>query len=98
MLAYAGTLLAVLNRYVAIGERDWLPKLRLSLEYLYIIGWRFTLLHIPVGSEGAFVVIDNEVNRYVCDRTLKFQKIVQHNVRYEFLSSFIGKKIRKIPP
>jgi hypothetical protein len=74
VLAYAETLLAVSKRYVTIGGRDWLLKLRLSLEYLYIIGWRFTLLHIPVGTEGAFVGIDNEVNRYVCDRILKFSE------------------------
>jgi hypothetical protein len=67
VLAYAEMLLAVSNRYVTIGGRDWLLKLRLSLEYLYIIGWRFTLLHIPVGSKKAFVGIDNEVDRYVCD-------------------------------
>jgi hypothetical protein len=44
------------------------------------------------GKQGAFVGIDNEVNRYVCDRILKFQNIVQHYVRHIFLSSFIGKE------
>jgi len=43
------------------------------------------------GKQGAFVGIDNEVNRYVCDRILKFQNIVQHYVRYRILSSFIVK-------
>lgn len=50
------------------------------------------MFHIPVGSEKAFVGIDNEVNRYVCDRILKFQNIVQKYVRYKFLSSFIGEE------
>ena len=44
------------------------------------------------GKQGAFVGIDNEVNRHVCDRILKFQNIVQHYVRYKFLSSFIGRR------
>jgi len=33
------------------GERDWLPKLRLSLDHLFHRIKGFTLLHISVISE-----------------------------------------------
>jgi hypothetical protein len=50
------------------------------------------------GKQGAFVGIDNEVNRYVCYRILKFQNIVQHYVQYRFLSSFIGTEVPQNSP
>jgi hypothetical protein len=52
-----------------IGERDWLPKRRLSLDYLYIIRLKALLCCIWLWeARGVPVGIDNKANRFVCDK------------------------------
>jgi hypothetical protein len=66
-----------------IGERDWLPKRRLSLDYLYIIRLKALLCCIWLWeARGVPVGIDNTANRDVCDI---ISEVLRNFVHFRFL-------------
>jgi hypothetical protein len=70
-----------------IGERDWLPKRRLSLDYLYIIRLKALLCCIWLWeARGVLVGIDNKANRYVCDM---ISEVLRNFVHFRFLFIYL---------
>jgi hypothetical protein len=67
-----------------------LPKLRLSLDYLYIIGDGLLCCIYLWEAKGRCVGIDNETNRYVCDMNSEVSE--RYSVRSNLLFKHLGRE------